>query len=640
MNLYQLLQSSSISDNFIEQIRRSPSAQIVLAYLRETSPDLTDIPATTYTLYRQFALNGERSGYEKPYFAKRSMLTRAVVEVLLEDESQTERVHDLVWSICEETSWVLPAHEKREPTIDAPPGAYPSLVGSNSSLTREPDFVDLFAAETAASLAETVHVLGKRLAPEVVQRARHEVERHVLNPYLAYGRNYWWHTGNLNWNAVCNGAVGLAFMRLEKNPRRLAEALQIALEGFEAYIATGFEPDGGSLEGISYWNYGLLYYVALAELLREKTGGQLNLLAVPRLADIARFPLAMALSPGRYLNFGDADERSGLQPGIVQRLAERTGVDDLRGLLNFPTDQNPGSYPAAKLAIVLRDIAWWDGETRAFPEAAREDYYLPSCAIIKLNGRTVQPVLPAPALRRTQDGVPQVEPKASYGQVDDSPRGKPVSLAAKAGSNDGHHHHTDIGHFIITVGEESLLCDPGRGLYTRDYFGERRFENIFCNSFGHSVPRIGGRMQLGGPKFGGGPLAQGQIIEHGQKFVLIDIAPVYGLPALTQARRMLQLSAESGEIRLEDVFAFSGDPLEIEEAFVTWSTVLVEGNTAKVTGQQGVLHLKIEEPLGAIFNSTSLDEACRANKRQERLTRLTVDLPAGTQRFILAIIPT
>jgi DtxR family Mn-dependent transcriptional regulator len=61
----------------------------------------------------------------------------------------------------------------------------------------------------------------------VVQRVRQEVERHVFQPYLAYGRKFWWHKGDLNWNGVCNGAVGLAFMRLEREPRRLAEALSI-----------------------------------------------------------------------------------------------------------------------------------------------------------------------------------------------------------------------------------------------------------------------------------------------------------------------------------------------------------------------------------------------------------------------------
>src|SRR5262249_10885431 len=146
-------------------------------------------------------------------------------------------IHDLLWSICEETSWVLPAHEDLAANSE-----------SDSSLTRVPDLVDLFAAETAASLGEIVFLIGDRLSPEVVRRVRQEVKRHVLDPYLAYGRTYWWHKGDLNWNAVCNGAVGLAFMRLEQDTQRLAQALEMVMEGFDAYLATGFEADGGSLE--------------------------------------------------------------------------------------------------------------------------------------------------------------------------------------------------------------------------------------------------------------------------------------------------------------------------------------------------------------------------------------------------------
>jgi hypothetical protein len=614
MNLQQLTRRSPDPALLRDQIRESPSAQIVLNYLRATVPDLpgsaVDIPQTTYSLYRQFALTGERAGYETCFFAKRAMLTRAVLEMILGEAGMADVIHDLLWSICEETSWVLPAHEEPGERFDSLDGteAWPS--GSNSSLTREPDLIDLFAAETGASLAETVFLLGDRLAPEVVQRVRQEVERHVFRPYLAYGRKYWWHKGDMNWNAVCNGAVGLAFVRLEKDPRRLAEALVMVLEGFEAYLATGFEADGGSLEGVSYWNYGLFYYVALAELLREQTGGRLDLLAAPRMRDIARFPLGMALSPGQYINFSDATEQIGLQPGIVQRLAERTGLDALRGLITSPGNQ--AAYGIAALPITLRDVAWWDGQRGPFPAVARQDFYLPACAVIKLTGQTVQ--------------------------------GRPVILAAKAGRNTGHHYHLDIAHFTVHIDGENLLCDPGRGLYTREYFRDQRFQNIFCNSFGHSVPRIGGRQQMPGPKFGSGPLVEGKFVEHSldgsEKFAVIDFAALYGLPELTLARRTLRLVAGTGEIQLEDAFEFSGSPLEIEEAFVTWYPVAVSGSTARITGNHSELSLIIQEPTGCSFTATLLTEACRANRKKDVLTRLSANLPAGTQRFILKLIPT
>ena len=279
--------------------------------------------------------------------------------MILGDGDMLDIIQDLLWSICEESTWVLPAHEEQGPDYwDLKPSPRRTPWGSHTALTRPPDAIDLFAAETGASLAETVYLLGNDLAPEVRRRVRQEVERHIFKPYLAYGRKHWWHKGALNWNGVCNGSIGLAFMRLERDPRTLVEALEMVLEGFQAYIATGFEADGGSIEGPGYWNYGMLYYVSLSELLRERSDGKIDLLDSARMKSIARYPLGMALSPGTYINFGDAQEQMAIRPGIVQRLAERTGVEDLTGLIVKPGTFGGSLNDVGKLAITLRDAAW------------------------------------------------------------------------------------------------------------------------------------------------------------------------------------------------------------------------------------------------------------------------------------------
>ena len=607
-----LLALNAPTEDLTGAIRQSPSTPAMLTLLRRAAPDLKDMPQTTWTLFREFERSGVRKNYERAHSMKRTLLTRAVVEMILGDDSMRDIIHDLLWSICEETSWLYPAHEEQGPDFwDLKPSPRQRPWGAHTMLTREPDSIDLFAAETGASLAETIHLLGDRLAPEVVQRVRQEVERHIFKPYLAYGRKHWWYKGALNWNGVCNGSIGLAFMRLERDPRTLAEAIEQVLEGLEAYIATGFEADGGSIEGISYWNYGLMYYVTLAELLRERTNGQLDLLAAPRMKDIARYPLVTALSPGTYVNFGDATEELALEPGIVRRLAERTGVDDLRGLLIDPMRLQGRGVATAKLAIMVRDMAWWDGELRPFPAAAHQDFCLPACAVIKHVGRTRS--------------------------------GQPVILTAKAGHNDGHHSHTDIGHFILHVDGESLLCDPGRGLYSREYFRQPRYENIFCNSLSHNVPRIGGKLQSPGPEFGGHQRYRGEIVEHAErddeKSVVIDFQRAYDLPALTSARRTLRLAPNTGETLLEDVFAFDGEPLGVEESFVTWFPVEARGSSALIFGERSTLELGVREPAGATFQATRLVEDCRVNQREGVLTRLTVNLPAGVLRFRLHIKP-
>jgi hypothetical protein len=606
------------------QVRQSPTTPILLDAMRQEIGDADSL--LTYTLYREFEHTGVRATYENPYFFRRARLTRAVLEYLLGDASKRDTIHDLAWSICEETTWVLPAHEEQGPgywDLD-PPRARTQPLGAHTMLTREPDSIDLFAAETGAALAETVYLVGDDLAPEVRQRIRQEVERHIFKPYLAYARDHWWFKGALNWNGVCNGSIGLAFLRLERDLPTLVDALALVLEGFEAYLATGFEADGGSIEGVGYWNYGLMYYIIVAELLRELTGGALDLLAQPRLRDIAAYPPGMALAaPNRFINFGDATETMTLSAGVVNRLAERTGVDSLRTLFVPPVGGAHASEAGrqagtkrfgynfySKLPVIFRYAAWWDC-TQPVPPLEQRDFYLPDTGLIKLVGHT------------TDDKI--------------------VLLVTKSGHNDGHHSHTDVGTFIVNVDGESLIPDPGRGQYSKEYFRKARYENIFNNSYSHSVPRIGGQLQAAGPEFGGHRQFYGTIVEHGQrggiKFAVVDFHAAYDLPELTQARRTLELDAATGVITLADDFAFAGAPLAVEEAFTTWSEVAADGGSARITGERAALVLSIVEPAGAAFAIESLREACEANQLDGVLTRLTVTLPDGATRFVLRIVP-
>ncbi|MFC1960560.1 heparinase II/III family protein [Chloroflexota bacterium] len=595
------------------EIQQSPTTPVLLAAAQREVPTEPAIPTLTYTLYRVFEHSGERGSYETPYFIKRAKLTRALLEYLTGQTEQLDHIQDLLWSLCEETSWVMPAHEEQGPRYWdlIPPRARTEPLGAHTALTREPDSIDLFAAETGAALAETVYLIGADLAPEVRQRVRQEVERRIFKPYLAYARDHWWFSGALNWNGVCNGSIALAFLRLENDVETKAEALALALEGFETYIATGFEADGGSIEGVGYWNYGMLYVVIVAELLREISGGALDLLAQPRIKQIAEYPPGMALvAPNRFINYGDAKEVQSVAPGIGQRIAERTGVDQLRALIAPLTEDYPfGMNPIAKLPVMMRNAAWWD-HSAARPTLEQRDFTLPECGTIKFVGQTADEL--------------------------------PVVLSTKAGHTDGHHVHTDIATFILNVGGETFIPDSGRGKYSKEYFRQARYENIFNNSYSHNVPRIGGALQAPGPEFGGHQRFFGKIIEQGaaddRKFAVIDFHTAYDIPTLTHARRTVALEAHTGIVTLRDEFA-STEPLAVEEAFVTWLPVELEGSTARIIGAQSTVELTVVEPAGSQFALESLAEACQENALDEVLQRLTVNLPAGTTRFTLRMTP-
>jgi len=542
----------------------SPPGDGILAWAREAA-EAESIPETTYTLYRRFRLVGERPPYERPYFQKRTLLNQEVMAAWLgEDDSRIDRINDLIWSICEETSWVLPAHEREEWTVD------------------------LFAAETGAQLAYALVLLGDRLPEEIQARVRAEVKRRIFDNYLEHGSKYWWDNGANNWTGVCAGSVGETFLLLEPDLDRQAEALALVVEQLERFLDRAFEEDGGCLEGIGYWNYGLIHCVAFAEMIRERTNGEIDLLAQDKVSAIAQYPSAVTLDKGVYASFSDSHEGASVVPYLAARLAKRTGQTSLLAMTGSATDWRLGS--------VLRNLLWWDGKTIEFPPL--DDVLLPVSGIARLVG---------------------------------TPGPHRVVLVAKAGHNAEPHNQNDVGSFVLRIDGVTYLCDPGAGLYCAAYFSSKRYENVFANSYGHSVPRIGGALQKAGSK------RRGSIEKAAEKSVRVRFHEAYELAALQEATRTFALQDEC--VLLEDAFRFEAPGLEVEEAFVTWRDVEVEGNVARVISDKGTLEIAAEQ---GVVAAERLEDACKANHKSGVLTRISVVYPVGAQttaRFTMTYTP-
>ena len=104
---------------------------------------------------------------------RRRKLCAAVLDLsLLGNESALDDVADGLWCICEETSWVISAHN-RNAIPDAPSPARRPLP--------EPDriYIDLFAAQTGLILALTLAMAGEALDPLWVE----ETETVSHRPY-------------------------------------------------------------------------------------------------------------------------------------------------------------------------------------------------------------------------------------------------------------------------------------------------------------------------------------------------------------------------------------------------------------------------------------------------------------------------
>jgi len=149
------------------------------------------------------------------------------------------------------------------------------------------------------------------------------------------------------------------------------------------------------------------------------------------------------------------------------------------------------------------------------------------------------------------------------------------------------------------------------------------------------VPRIAGQLQGGGREFGGELL--NVETRAAVKRVEIEFARAYPVEELVGARRAVQLAAEgeqTGTAWLQDEFRFAevvDAPPEVEEAFVTWGDVTLDGAAATVHGRRHKLRLTIEQPQ-TTWNLERLEVQSKANAKPAVLKRLSFVLPSGETR--------
>ena len=507
------------------------------------------IPPLPATLYLEFKRVGTREGYESAANERRRRLALLAVAECLEGRGRfLDPLLDLAWAICEESSWCWPAHQVEL----AEPGR---------------PVIDLSAAMTALSLAEMVALLGDRLAPVVGRRIRYEAARRCFDPYLSRHDHWWLFSAGgrqlNNWTAVCNAGVVGAAIYLEQDPGRLAEMIARAARSLQDYLAT-FDPDGGSSEGPGYWSYGFGYYTLLADLVERRTGGRVSFFEAPGIGEIARYPLRVTLSPGNYANFSDCDRYQRLVPAHLAYLARRLQVPELMSLAQLERELGGQLGPRHELPWLLRSI-WWAPDEGLHPalRLSKHDWF-----------------------RGMHWMIARFDPSDPEALV----------LAAKGGHNGEMHNQNDVGTFIVQLAGESLVADIGRGRYTRDYFGPRRYEHLANSSLGHSVPVVNGHPQLAGREHGA------ELLEHvaseGVDLLRLELRAAYpeecGLEALTRTIA-LHRQAPRGWVELRDEATFARSPGSVESVLITLGECALEAEgRVVIRGSRGSLRVEYD----------------------------------------------
>jgi hypothetical protein len=521
-----------------EQVRATiGSVEAAALIARAESAAATPVPSLPATLFLQFQRAGERPGYETPNHARRSSLAALVLAECLEDQGRfLDPILDYAWAICEESTWVWPAHQ--------------------SSLTDIQRFyLDLGAASTALTLAEASYLVGVRLDLLLAKRIRDEVDRRCLAPFLSR-HDLWWmfnsaqHPVN-NWTAVCVGGVVGAACYLEADNARLAEIIARGARSLTDYLAT-FDEDGGSSEGPGYWSYGFGLFTIVSHLVENRTGGQVCFLAGDQIQAIARYPVRTLLSPSVYVNFSDCDRDVRLIAPHLAYLAQRLAIPELGVLARSPVAEHQQHFPWG-----LRDLFWRPESDEQPLTLARDDFF-----------------------RGMQWLIARDDPSDPNALV----------LAVKGGHNGEMHNQNDVGNVIVHVNQESLVADLGRGRYTRAYFGPERYEHLVNSSRGHSVPVVNGQLQEPGRERAAGFLARETSDQHSS--LRLDLKAAYPPTAdLASLERTVTLHREpsGGRVTLEDRVCFATRPGQFESVLTTFGAVEIGDDSVRIRGERGQL---------------------------------------------------
>ncbi|GAB6936765.1 heparinase II/III domain-containing protein [Isoptericola variabilis] len=546
------------------------------------------VPPASFGAYAEFGRTGDRTAFEAAFRARRNRLADLALAALLDPARDVGPLADVVWAICDEYQWAHPAN------VDGLLDPQPPLPHDEQ--------VDLCAAETAAALVEITGLLADRLPALVIHRARAEARRRVLEPFLA--RDHWWERAPTNWAAVCAGSLLLAGLPLLEDGAGGAGGVDggdrdrlvaRALAALDTYL-DGFDEDGVCAEGVDYWHYGFGYFAAAAEALRERSGGAVDLWddAAGRPARVARFPQQVRLTGDVVASFADTRPRARLDRGLLALLAARVpGVEVPAG----PDLPEPGDQRYGRWVLASRSLVWGTlrPDDASVPERSASTYLA----------------------------------HAQWLAVRDREDGRDVGLAARGGHNDELHNHNDVGSFVLAADGEILLADPGVGVYDRDYFSDRRYENPATGSHGHSVPLVDGVRQHGWSAD-----AAARVLDvarapdaPGRARFSIEYAAAYDHPDLRSLTRTWTYA--DGRLDVDDAFT-AARPLPVVLRLVGLLPFRLLGDgRAAVVGDR--VRLDVELPAGARAATGVLDVA---HGLRAPIHLLDLTLPSAAQAAV------
>jgi hypothetical protein len=435
-------------------------------------------PLTRASVFLDFEETGNRTNFEQIFFSRRNALTALVLGELIENKDRfTEDILDGIWTICEETFWGVPAH------------LYLQEKGFGLPDVLDPA-VDLFAAETASTLAWISYLLGDKLdeiSPIIRERIAIEINRRIIeviesdpqyrwmgnvpdltDPTLSYAQKSFLKRRPNNWNPWISSNLITCILLLEKDKDRRAKFVAQVLGILDNYIEP-YPADGGCDEGTSYWGHAAASTFDCLDLVSAATSKKYNIFNEPKIKNMGEFIARAYVGNGYYLNFSDSSPKPEHSPMLIYRFGKAVKSQPMMEMAAFlALQQNFESVAPSGMSLM-----------RILPEL----YY--SKELLNLNAKE--------SLFR-DSWYPDIQLMMSR-DYDSSTIG--LYLAAKAGHNEESHNHNDVGSFIVFRHGKPAIIDIGSATYDKNYSKSWNRKSEYHNL----LPIVNGEVQQRGRKF-------------------------------------------------------------------------------------------------------------------------------------------
>lgn len=509
-------------------------------------------PLLPASLYMEYRLNGNRVNYQKLYYSRRHILTELITAECIEYKGRfVPYIVDMIWLLCEESSWVVPAHN--------------SVSGYESPALpdAEEPIVALFSAETGALLAWALYLLKPQIndiSPLLNLRIKHEINKRLIQPYLKREDFFWMglmaDKGPVNnWNPWINSNMliiaALGITDLDTRVK-IMEKVCLTLDRF----LSQYGEDGGCDEGTTYWSRAGGSLFDCLELFLSITSGNFWLYDNSLIGNIGTFLYKMNIDGPWFVNFADAGAKIEIDSALVYMYGKRINDTMLESLgLEAFKRQSIAECESELPESLFRRLRHFSIVTE-MSELCRRDNIA-----FGLHSRDYW-------LSDVQVGIARENEGSKDG----------LFLAFKGGHNNESHNHNDIGSLILSLNGKPVLIDIGVETYSKKTFSDKRYEIWTMQSLYHNIPEINGTGQVHGSEY----YATDCRYHTNSREMKISMELSGAYPENAQidswARTMILKRGTDPSVKLHEQYRFINDENTIVLNFITpWKP----GNNAK-----------------------------------------------------------